>query len=157
MTTESVKQYPTMADTDIVPTEAVSSTDQDVSGDRKRKLDELEESNGNEQQKKVKEEEEDGEKQKEEEVEGSEIKEGNGDNKDNVEENETKEGDEGKDNTEEKPDANKEEFAYSKRGDFTSEVYKIIVRGLPKYFGISVRIQSFHQSDIGVLNTALNI
>ncbi|XP_017300545.1 tRNA (uracil-5-)-methyltransferase homolog A-like [Diaphorina citri] len=43
----------------------------------------------------------------------------------------------GKDNTEEKPDANKEEFAYSKRGDFTSEVYKIIVRGLPKYFGIS--------------------
>ncbi|KAI5697098.1 hypothetical protein M8J75_005065 [Diaphorina citri] len=126
-----------MADTDIVPTEAVSSTDQDVSGDRKRKLDELEESNGNEQQKKVKEEEEDGEKQKEEEVEGSEIKEGNGDNKDNVEENETKEGDEGKDNTEEKPDANKEEFAYSKRGDFTSEVYKIIVRGLPKYFGIS--------------------
>lgn len=31
-----------------------------------------------------------------------------------------------------------EEFAYSKRGDFTSEVYKIIVKGLPRYFGIGV-------------------
>uniref|UniRef100_A0A8D8RG80 RRM domain-containing protein n=1 Tax=Cacopsylla melanoneura TaxID=428564 RepID=A0A8D8RG80_9HEMI len=27
-------------------------------------------------------------------------------------------------------------FAYSKRGDFTSEVFKIIVKGLPAFFGI---------------------
>lgn len=36
-----------------------------------------------------------------------------------------------------------EEYAYLDRGGFSSEKFKIEMRGLPKYYGIAVRILHF--------------
>lgn len=36
-----------------------------------------------------------------------------------------------------------EEYAYLDRGGFSSEKFKIEIRGLPKYYGIAVRICVF--------------
>lgn len=44
-------------------------------------------------------------------------------------------------NAENVPNANNsEEYAYLDRGGFSSEKFKIEVRGLPKFYGIAVRI-----------------
>lgn len=40
--------------------------------------------------------------------------------------------------TEEKPAAVNEEYAYLDRGGFSSEKFKIELRGLPKFYGIAV-------------------
>lgn len=40
-------------------------------------------------------------------------------------------------NTEENPEVN-EEYAYLDRGGFSSEKFKIELRGLPKFYGIAV-------------------
>jgi tRNA (uracil-5-)-methyltransferase len=42
----------------------------------------------------------------------------------------------------EKMDAHDDPYAYVDRADFTSEKFKIEIRGLPKFYGIGVRFPS---------------